>query len=601
MEKQIDRLKRNLQRAQAQGYMVEDEEDIESPITNGMYANPAKNQVYMNNDEAVSSLLHLKQSGSFHLPRITHQLEDVGLTQEGVQRLFQDFFDYYHQFLPFLNPQQAPDQYFTQSPLLFWAIISVAARRTKVVDNLVTSLSGPLSRLLWTTVGGVPNNHHVVKALCLLCTWPLPTSTTSTDPTHILGGVMMKCATNLGLHRPSHAQDFSRTPVALNQDELHDRVRTWATCNIVSQTLGTGYGQPASTLYDWTLALRSDSGAANPFALTPELDARLQIEKFCDKISKECYSNQTDPIGLSGDEIRNHLTRVFKREHSDQAHLAHKPDVSPLIDMWHKAAGIHLRLAAFFDSSATPGYMDDLTGLWRSTVSFLDCVFNLEDATQFLQYGTNYMNQMIVAAGFVLLKLLGSFFAADIPFERGRQLFHRTIQAVRSMSVVNNDLSWRLAELMAQMWNGMRIENRMPIGGNGQIDNSLQLKVRCRHSMSLVFDSVWRWREEYQALGRGDLEGNSFPCVLFSFISRGLKTDHPPFTAAIKNPTNPDSAHDSRASSTALDGTLLPPSHAMNSAMGGMSSLSGITTPGISSAFPDSNYEVFDPLNWCVI
>lgn len=492
--------------------MVEDEEDIESPITNGLYSNPAKSQVYMNNDEAVSSLLHLKQGGSFSLPRISHQLEDVALTLDSVQQLFQDYFNYYHQFLPFLNPTQEPQQYFLQSPLLFWSIISVAARRTKVVDNLVTNLTGPLSRLLWTTVGGVPNNHHAIKALCLLCTWPLPTSTTSTDPTHILGGVMMKCATNLGLHRPSHAQDFSRTPVEFNQDELQDRIRTWAVCNIVSQTLGTGYGQPASTLYDWTLARRGDEGGSSPFALTSELDARLQIEKFCDKISKECYSNQTDPIGLSGDEVRALLIRVFKREHSDQAHLANKSDVSPLIDMWHKAAGVHLRLSAFFDSSTTPGYMDDLTGLWRATVAFLDCVFSIEDATQFLQYGTNYMCQMVVAAGFVLLKLLSSFFAADVPFERGRQLFHRTIQAVRSMSVKNNDLAWRLAELMAQMWNGMRIENRNPIGGNGQIDNTLQLKVRCRHSMSLVFDSVWRWREEYQAKGRGNLEGKQHNC-----------------------------------------------------------------------------------------
>jgi hypothetical protein len=39
------------------------------------------------------------------------------------------------------------------------------------------------------------------------------------------------------------------------------------------------------------------------------------------------------------------------------------------------------------------------------------------------------------------------------------------------------------------------------------IDDSLQLKVRCRMSMSLVFDTIWRWREEFQAQGRGNLEG----------------------------------------------------------------------------------------------
>lgn len=514
MEKQIDRLKRSLQRAKAQGYMIEEEEDIESPLANGLYGHQ-KSQSFLGSDEAVSSLLHLKQSGSYNRPRFSHQLEDVGLTEETVAQLFNEYFAFYHPFLPLLNPSQLPAQYFLQSPLLFWTIIAVAARRSTVIDNLVTALSGPLSRLLWTTVGSVPGSHHAVKALCLLCTWPLPTSTTSTDPTHILSGVMMKAATGIGLHRPSHAQDFSRVSVELNKDELHDRVLTWAVCNIVSQSVGTGYGQPASTLYDWTLAIRP--GDSGPFTLPAELEARLQIERFSDKVSKEMYSNATDPQGVSGDELRAMLTRVFKREYNDlQTSILSRLDLSPLVEVFLKAAGLHLRLAAFFDSSVTPGYMDDLMGLWRATVAFLDIIFQLDTPSaeangHILRYGTNYLLQMVVAAGFTLLKLLSSFFATEIDFERGRQLFHKTIQAIRSMSVTNNDLSWRLAELMVQMWNGVRIEARQSVSStDGQnLDGSLQLKVRCRHSMSLVFDSIWRWREEYQAQGRS-LEGEWF-------------------------------------------------------------------------------------------
>ena len=75
-------------------------------------------------------------------------------------------------------------------------------------------------------------------------------------------------------------------------------------------------------------------------------------------------------------------------------------------------------------------------------------------------------------------------------------------------SVLDNDLQWRLAELMVQMWNGARIEKNNDLTEDEYgIDDSLQLKVRCRHSMSLVFDSIWHWREEYQARGRGNLEG----------------------------------------------------------------------------------------------
>jgi len=525
MEKQIERLRRNLQRAQAQGFVVEDEEDIQSPMTNGGF--PRSAQSYMGSDEAVSSLLHLKQGGSYTVPRYAREIENVGLTEDAISHLFNEFWCYYHPYLPFLSAQQTPDQYYQQHPLLFWTIISVASRRYTTDPGLLTALSGPLTRLLWNTVGEVPNSYFAVKALCLLCTWPLPTSTTSSDPTHILCGVMMKIATGIGLHRPNNTQDFSRVSIELNREQLHDRVTTWAVCNIVSQSIGTGYGQPASTLYDWTLAIRP--GDDGPFVLSPELEARLQIERFCDKISKEMYSNKSDPRGVAGDEMRAMLTRVYRREYNElQVSILSRQDLSPIINLHLKAAGFHLRLSAFFDSSTTQGYMDDLMGLWRATSAFLDLVFELETpspenpSSGILRYATNYILQMIIAGGFTLLKLLSSFFAREIEFERGRQLFHRTINAIRSMSIINNDLPWRLAELMVQMWNGARVEQRSPlqqqvhaVNGLGVekrtvVDDSLQLKVRCRMSMSLVYDCVWRWREEFQQQGRGNLEGQYF-------------------------------------------------------------------------------------------
>jgi hypothetical protein len=630
MEKQIERLRRNLQRAQTQGFIVEDDEELDSPVANGVYSR--NNQSFMGSDEAVSSLLHLKQGGSYNMPRIARQIEDVGLTEDAINHLFNEFWCCYHPYLPFLSPSQSPDQYYQQHPLLFWVIIAVASRRYTADPGLLNSVSGPLTRLLWTTVGEVPNNHYVVKALCLLCTWPLPTSTTSTDPTHILCGVMMKTATGIGLHRPNHTQDFSRVSVDLNREQLHDRVTTWAVCNIVAQSIGTGYGQPASTLYDWTLAVRP--GEDGPFTLSPELEARLQIERFCDKVSKEMYSNATDPRGVAGDELRALLTRVYRREYNElQVSILSRQDLSPLVNLHLKSAGLHLRLSAFFDSSTTPGYMDDLMGLWRATIAFLDLIFELESqstetvAGGILRYATNYILQMIFAACFTLLKLLSSFFAKEVEFERGRTLFHRTIQTIRGMSVINNDLPWRLAELMVQMWNGARIEQRSQLaqmsGNNGtghetrtMVDDSLQLKVRCRMSMSLVFDSIWRWREEFQAQGRGSIEGQlPFRSTYTETKSAGIhlstillppnQSNAPPI-AAMKNPTNPDSAAESSASSTThLDTTLMPSSHQLHpnqllaAAAGAVTPNNGLPSHMMSGVgYSESNYEVFDPLNW---
>ncbi|KAI1392774.1 uncharacterized protein F4822DRAFT_140303 [Hypoxylon trugodes] len=591
MEKEIDRLRRKISQAKAQGFVIEDDEDLQSqlqsPVANSAYSH-TRNPSLMGSDEAVTSLLTLKRGGSYSLAatHYAYELETVRLTEQDVHNLFQEFFTCYHPFLPFLNEHQSPDLYYQQHALLFWTIIAIASRRYHAKPSILHELSsGPLNRLLWGTVGDVPNSYFVVKALCLLCTWPLPTSTTTADPTHILCGVMMKAATGIGLHRPNHTQDFSRVSVELNKDQLHDRVTTWAVCNIVAQTIGTGYGQPASTLYDWTLAIRP--GEEGPFTLSPELEARLRIERFCDKVSKEMYSNASDPRGVAGDEHRAMLMRVYRRDFQELQTSILSQRLSPIVEIHLTAANVHLRLAGFFDSSSTPGYMDDLMGLWRAITSFLDLLF-LDSNQNILLYATNYIQQMLVAAGFALLKLMRSFFSKTIEFERGRALFHKTIQAIRSTSVLDNDLQWRLAELIVQMWNGARIDNKnntfQDDDSSVLIDDSLQLKVRCRHSMSLVFDSIWRWREEYQAQGRGTLD-------------------------ALKHPTNPDSGNESSASSTHMDSTLLPHNNLAN--LTSMATNNGGITPtanhglnaGANSMIgmgygSDANYDFFDPQHW---
>lgn len=518
MEKEIDKLRRSVARAKAQGFIPDDDDDmqsqLQSPVVASAYSH-TRNPSLMGSDEAVSSLLHLKRGGSYSVPRICRELEDVRLTEDTESQLFHEYFSHYHQYLTFLNPSQSPDQYYAQHPLLYWVIISVAARRYQPDPTLLGTLSGPLTRLLWQTIGEVPSSHHVVKALCLLCTWPLPTSTSSSDPTQILCGVMMKISTLIGLHRPHHINDFSRVVVDLDNEQLHDRVVTWAVCNIVAQTIGTGYGQPASTLYDWTLAIRP--GESGPLQLSSELEARLQIERFCDKVSKEMYSNASDPRGVAGDEHRAMLMRVYRREFGELQASILSRNLSRVVNLHLRAAGLHLRLAGFFDSHNTPGYLDDLMGLWRATCNFLDYILESEPTSpldphagsDLLRYATNYVQQMLVAAGFALLKLVRSFFVKSIDFERGRLLFHRTITAIRSTSVVQNDLNWRLAELMVQMWNGARVKKDPAYNDDDtlhDIDDSLQLRVRCRHSMSLVYDSIWHWREEYQARGRGNLD-----------------------------------------------------------------------------------------------
>ena len=84
---------------------------------------------------------------------------------------------------------------------------------------------------------------------------------------------------------------------------------------LISKRVATGYGQPPSTFYDWTLA---PSGAHEPsFKLTEEVYGRLLIETFSNKVTKALYSNRLDPVGLVSDHERLVHTTFLAREYED--------------------------------------------------------------------------------------------------------------------------------------------------------------------------------------------------------------------------------------------------------------------------------------------
>lgn len=255
---------------------------------------------------------------------------------------------------------------------------------------------------------------------------------------------------------------------------------------------------------------------------------------------------------------------------------------------------LHLRLAAFFDSSDAPTYMQDLLELYFATGVFLNSLHNLPSLAiaqssprsslaannpqlQAYNYATSYLMQMTLACGFTLLKLLNSFFASHVDVQAARNRFNATVKAVRGTSVTNNDLPSRLAEVLAQLWRshgtGLKLQS-------GVVDNSLQLKVRCRMSMSLIFDSVWRWREEFQF---------SKP------VTEAVNLDR-----AVEQPTEVGEADVTESAALDLDGSATPSLGLGDATLPSLNSptMMAVGTGALGSSFNDYNYEVFDPLTW---
>jgi hypothetical protein len=332
----------------------------------------------------------------------------------------------------------------------------------------------------------------------------------------MLAGVMFQLAMQYGLHRPSHAQDFSRFRIELREEEVTDRLHTWATVNIVAQNVATGQGQPPLSRWAWyTYGLHLDQ-------MKGELHTRCQIEKFCDTVTRTLYTMQRDHVvevdnaqrGLQIDMYARELGELeltilstrSSRKFTDSYVILFADTFQAIDILYLKAAALHLRLSAFFDKPTQPNYLVDLRNVYIAASSMLTAVIDLPP--NIFMHVPRYIEQMMLAAATTLLKLLNSFYAAHVDIPSGRSLFSRTVNGLRQLSVRSNDLPQRLAEVMAQLWSTSGAsEQRLFNSDTNSIkppDESLQLRVRCRSSLSVLYDAIWRWRQQAQQSGRGD-------------------------------------------------------------------------------------------------
>jgi hypothetical protein len=545
-------------------------------------------------------LLNLKQGHDLSGPATTRtgppglhrKLGSASIPTETLNRLWEEYFVNYHHFLSVLEYEtDTKDSVYEGSEFLFWTVMLIAARHFSEDPTVFQRILHPYNELIKETISKPPNNHFVVKALCLICTWPPPVSSTTNDMTFVWSGVMMKFAMQLGLHRPSHPMDFSRTRVQLREEDISDRLKTWAICNLVAQNISTGYGQPPDTVYDATL------NALHVSVKYAHIHSRLEIEKLADKVTRTMYSPQQNSLaGMQDDALQLKASIVAQ----DFANLTTKTDISSgkrmfgyvsvdmtkaivdLNNLYASAVNLHFRLFVFFSEPSSERYQLDLVELYTAATTFLKATFSCGSD---VRYVPNYIYQMMLAAAVALLKLLHSFFAEYMPCEGGEQLFWEAIAAIRQVSVSPNDLPQRLAEVFAQMFkaDAERLEReRRELGAgntkNGDLPGSgLTLKRRYRMSMSHVFDSIWRWKDE--------LDGK-------------VRTEK--LEAAVRNPTSPKATtHRHSFSNGHASSSMMDPSSTL-AEMGSFGGFGGLTLGSTTDhTYANSyEYEVFDPVGW---
>ena len=212
-------------------------------------------------------------------------LGDIEVSVSEADKLFASYFTNYHGFLPVLDSTRSSQAFYETSPLLFWCVIAVAARRHQSNPTLYSRLAETVPDLLWTAIRSVPHSLGLVQSLLLSCTWPFPTNSSATDPTYMLAGVLIHSSLQMGLNRPTHQQDFTKYRVKLNEQEVANRITIWTACKIVVHCVSIGVGlQSPAQLHDWA-SIYSPSPSVSQL---PPLRLRhmLQIEAFRNKVTR---------------------------------------------------------------------------------------------------------------------------------------------------------------------------------------------------------------------------------------------------------------------------------------------------------------------------
>ncbi|PWY90354.1 hypothetical protein BO94DRAFT_555533 [Aspergillus sclerotioniger CBS 115572] len=395
------------------------------------------------------------------------------------------FFQRYHPYVPLLDPAITADQYYARSALLFWVIILVASRRYTDEPGLFVTLTAPVKRLLWDTIANPPHTWHVVQSILLVCLWPFPTSSLSSDITSILVSTAQTIAVRMGLHRPEAIQDFSRTKRRLNVDEMAEVARTWATCYITAQIIATIDGQIWVTS-DWMVDRLCDRDGTG--MIPTSLKHQLLISRFSARVGQFMSGHPQGPTGLPRPGEVMSLLALLEREYTELASTL-TSQISEENKILLNFIALQLYVFYLLEDTDSDTRKRGLLRAYTIALETITTMNHLETLTDTMPFGPiSYFRALSIAAMFIL-KLSYSNLGPFLDLETGKRCFNSAIMLTRRISIEDNDLPGRTSKILTQLWSAQ--------ARTGQRDKGPGLRLKTRLAASLVHDSMWAWREQF--------------------------------------------------------------------------------------------------------
>jgi hypothetical protein len=396
------------------------------------------------------------------------------------------YFTYYHPLFPILMLPATPDGVYSASPLLFWTVITTAARHDSCDFSLLPALVPPLKRLLWSTIPAVPHTLPSLQAMSILCVWTFAVSSLPLDITFILAGILKSASMHVGLHRPDLLADYSRIRFTLEPAQLREAIRVWCCIYVAVEGVATGNGQQPYFSADRTI--EQASAESNPYELPDSLHSVVTIQLFCSKVHSAMY----DLDRLEGSAVQSTRSSLFKLLEQDLRELEGRLDTtrSHRTRVQFLSACLQLRAYWLFDDEDSFSRREGIVKAFDTAVHFISELQCGETDSSPVRYITFVTSRTCFTAAILISKVIHSSYAQYVDTERGKQIFNTSISLFRQCCVEDNDIYGRITKVLAQLWS-----IHMGIAGHSQYPPRLSIKSRL--FFSITQDALWQWREEY--------------------------------------------------------------------------------------------------------
>jgi hypothetical protein len=153
-------------------------------------------------------------------------------------------------------------------------------------------------------------------------------------------------------------------------------------------------------------------------------------------------------------------------------------------------ARLNLLLCHLYEPQPTEKKKEGLLKAFATASDLIARVSADDDSSRLLLYSPVCVFYLLTTCAFFLLKILNSSYSQYVDFEAGKKSFNATVLALRRWSVANNDLSGRIAEILAILWRGLD-------ASSAKAEDEPGLSYHTRQGANLFWDGLRRWKEEF--------------------------------------------------------------------------------------------------------